>query len=594
MANVNSPIGGRAINTLVASDFNSKTNVYYTSSADATPLFVGDFVKLTGVMTDEGIPYVTQAAATDTAILGVVTNIKNVFFDETKLYRAANTGLEIEVMDDPFIEFEVQVNGAVTASMINKKANLIVGAGNVITGMSGMQLDASTIGTGRQFLIIGGLPKEVNGIGMYAKVRCICLVAAFLDKSVIFPSTAILYVDNKRVEYYEVTGSILYPYRTIQAAINAAALTVMDSVTIYISPGTYVENLILENNNLRKVTLLGVSLWDTRIQPASGNAIQSTTNNTALTNISIQNLIVAGPVVLTGTASFLTGQLAVGFSQIGYALTCTAVNGNMYAHESTFSGAVTLTGINSNLLENIFTGIINVWGANQMLLLGSTVLGNLIINDNIQAVLKNNIVSGLVTIGINSSITTTAWCYSNQFSNTVTVNSKGYFSNNEFAGTQALDVESTAYAYGLATCHNDNFMTPIVIGASGILNLNSCTTSSTITIGAGGTLNTTEDRSSCNDGYVAHAGGGQTDAVLIKEKFVVIATVASGSDSCKLPHGRKGDWMIVRNNGANASNIYPAVGEYMDGFLNTPVSITNGTTAVFYCKTESHWYAAII
>ncbi len=175
MTNVNSPFGGRPINTLTATDFTAKTHVYSSATADGTKIYTNDFVKLYGGANSRGVLYARQATAGDT-LVGVVVAIKNFINNETHIFRAANTELDLYVIDDPFAEYEVQVNGTITAADIGKEANLIVAPGNDYIGVSAIQIDATTIGmTGGQVKILGVIERDDNSIGQYTKVRCVII-----------------------------------------------------------------------------------------------------------------------------------------------------------------------------------------------------------------------------------------------------------------------------------------------------------------------------------------------------------------------------------------------------------------------------------
>jgi hypothetical protein len=212
MANLNAPFGGRVINTLVAADFNSKVHTYHVSTADATPIFVGDFVKLSGSSNADGIPYITQASAISNPLLGVVVGIKNIYTNESQLYRSAYTDLEIEVMDDPLAEFEVQVNGVITTLLPGFMGGLIVGAGNTFTGMSGMQIDVSTLGSASQSQIqmLGVLPRSDNVVGLYTKVRCKIAnhVFAFAPNGINYNITA--HAGGGQTNAVSTPGNIIY------------------------------------------------------------------------------------------------------------------------------------------------------------------------------------------------------------------------------------------------------------------------------------------------------------------------------------------------------------------------------------------------
>lgn len=181
MANTNAPSGGKPINTLVASDFTSKTNVYSSNATDAQIIYANDFVKLSGGANNRGLLYVAQATASD-RLVGAALSIKNFYDNETPIYRAANTELDIFVLDDPFSEFEIQANGSITAADIGKYADLVFNAGSTITGLSGIEVDVSTLSddTG-QIRILGLIERDDNTFGNYAKLRCIIHFHALND-----------------------------------------------------------------------------------------------------------------------------------------------------------------------------------------------------------------------------------------------------------------------------------------------------------------------------------------------------------------------------------------------------------------------------
>lgn len=183
MANVNSPFGGKPFSTLTSTDFSGKTNMYVSSVSDATPIYVGDAVKLSGGANSTGIAYVSQATSSDD-LIGFVVAIKNIFRDEQYTYRKANTELAIYIIDDPFAEFEIQANGVVTAADIGKEANIVVSSGNTITGLSGIQLDTATLSYApAQLKILGVIDREGNQLGQYVKLRVMISMHALKDKS---------------------------------------------------------------------------------------------------------------------------------------------------------------------------------------------------------------------------------------------------------------------------------------------------------------------------------------------------------------------------------------------------------------------------
>jgi hypothetical protein len=104
----------------------------------------------------------------------VVIGIQNFVTKETQIFRAANTELALFVIDDPYAEFEVQVNGTIAVTDIGKEANLIVAAGDDTIGISRIQLDVtSLITSGGQVKILGLAERDDNVMGTYSKVRVV-------------------------------------------------------------------------------------------------------------------------------------------------------------------------------------------------------------------------------------------------------------------------------------------------------------------------------------------------------------------------------------------------------------------------------------
>jgi hypothetical protein len=123
-------------------------------------------------------------------------------------------------------------------------------------------------------------------------------------------TTTIIYVDSNRTNSYNENGSITYPYKTIMGAINKVIANGDNSwenqreYVIDVMGGFYYENLILENTNLVYLAIKseGLSL----LYPPSGNALQSTTNNSNLYVFSMKGFMVYGPVVITGNSTMTT------------------------------------------------------------------------------------------------------------------------------------------------------------------------------------------------------------------------------------------------------------------------------------------------
>ena len=71
------------------------------------------------------------------------------------------------------------------------------------------------------------------------------------------------YVDGGRTDYYTATGTVIAPFKTIQAALNAATA----NTTLNIAPGTYLENIVMPD--LDGICINGGSEMNTIIQNAT-------------------------------------------------------------------------------------------------------------------------------------------------------------------------------------------------------------------------------------------------------------------------------------------------------------------------------------
>lgn len=150
---------------------------YTIPSGAAYDLFLGDVVRLTGTGRD-----ISDAAATET-VLGVFAGCRyvaangDVVWAKQWVSGTVTAGAQDAVAfvyTDPNIVYRAQVVTIAEAD-IGQCADIVAGAGNAATGISGFELD-STFGATGQFIIIG-LAKEPDGInpaeyGADAKVEC--------------------------------------------------------------------------------------------------------------------------------------------------------------------------------------------------------------------------------------------------------------------------------------------------------------------------------------------------------------------------------------------------------------------------------------
>lgn len=176
MANADAPSGAKLIGSLSQATANGQVHAYTVLATDATALFPGDFVKLTGTLglneDNEYFPVVTQAAAEET-LVGFVTSVKANPTDLEKVYRPASTLSTVYVMDDPYARFEIQTNGTGLVADAGQNADITVGTGSTVTGTSAMEIDQATLtGTSAQLRIVDIVRRPDNEVGEFMKWIC--------------------------------------------------------------------------------------------------------------------------------------------------------------------------------------------------------------------------------------------------------------------------------------------------------------------------------------------------------------------------------------------------------------------------------------
>jgi len=175
MANVDSPKGLVPVRYIGGAPYNGAVRHFSTATGDATAIFIGDPVKLSGTsQTIDGQVYLdVDQAATGDVIVGVVVGVKPVTAESLK-YRAASTQRILLVAADPNLEYEIQeVSGgtALTANDAGLNANFVVGSGSTTTGYSGVELNNATEATTNtlDLQIVDFVNRTGNEIGEHAK-----------------------------------------------------------------------------------------------------------------------------------------------------------------------------------------------------------------------------------------------------------------------------------------------------------------------------------------------------------------------------------------------------------------------------------------
>lgn len=93
-------------------------------------------------------------------------------------------------------------------------------------------------------------------------------------------------------------------------------------------------------------------------------------------------------------------------------------------------------------------------------------------------------------------------------------------------------------------------------------------------------------------GITANPGGGYASAVELVSRFNVIATVATTGDSVRLPTAVAGLRRTIRNNGANAADVFPNAGDNINSTgVDTAISLAAGSSITLFAADSTNWYS---
>jgi hypothetical protein len=178
MANLDTPNGFNPVRHLNGGTVRYDDSFTITSAL-ASDIFLGDCVKLTGTGRD-----IDVAAATE-EMLGVFAGCRyvaangDVVWAKQWVTGTATSGAQDAVAfvyTDPNIVYRAQCTTIAEAD-VGLAADLLAGAGNAATGISGFEVNGAVYGATGQFMVIG-LAKEPDGInpseyGADAKVEVV-------------------------------------------------------------------------------------------------------------------------------------------------------------------------------------------------------------------------------------------------------------------------------------------------------------------------------------------------------------------------------------------------------------------------------------
>ena len=170
MANTDAAFGLKAFGTTDGSDYHGKMMEVEFLATDSTACFLGDPVTFTGTTgTDGKTPVVAQSSAGG-AIGGVIDSFIPNFSDEGTLsstpnHRAASTSRKAMVSVGKDVLYLIQEDadgGSLTAASAGLNADMVIGTGSTVTGISGTELDSSGAASGTAQLRIHRLSPDIE------------------------------------------------------------------------------------------------------------------------------------------------------------------------------------------------------------------------------------------------------------------------------------------------------------------------------------------------------------------------------------------------------------------------------------------------
>lgn len=143
MANRDAPLGLRVHRRLDGGTSYS-INEYSVDTGVTTGIFIGDPVKI------EADGNVAPCGTGTTPCVGVVVGVKGRYDNLEQRYLPASTAGTVMVVDDPFVTFAIQGDGAVDPLEDADKganASFIAGSGSTTTGLSAYEIDSTSHNT---------------------------------------------------------------------------------------------------------------------------------------------------------------------------------------------------------------------------------------------------------------------------------------------------------------------------------------------------------------------------------------------------------------------------------------------------------------
>ncbi len=146
MANRDIAFGFSAFDTTDGSDYHGKLREVEFLAADAVACFLGDMVTLTGTTGTDGFTPVVAQAAAGNSIIGAIVEFDPDFDNETFINaaneRLASTARKAKVAWGSDVLYRAQASTTLVAADAGQNADIVVGTGSTVTGISGSEIGA--------------------------------------------------------------------------------------------------------------------------------------------------------------------------------------------------------------------------------------------------------------------------------------------------------------------------------------------------------------------------------------------------------------------------------------------------------------------
>lgn len=181
MANENRPSGLKPISYLNGAPYTGQARLYSVASGNATAMYIGDPVTLSGTADANGLAGISIGVA-GSAIIGVVVgflvavpgvSLVAATLDLTVRRIPASTAAQVLVADDPNLIFEIQDGQTVPTALVDigQNTNFLVAPGATTASDSGTTTAATLTASTTANLKLMGFVQRVDNIPASAYAR---------------------------------------------------------------------------------------------------------------------------------------------------------------------------------------------------------------------------------------------------------------------------------------------------------------------------------------------------------------------------------------------------------------------------------------